>query len=102
MFSTAQSERKDIQKASDLGVNDYLIKPFDDQTLLACVGRHLKVGMCRQAFYFADAGNDRVIFVVNFELMRTVQQGASARTFRLETDQQDSVSFLGQVTFEVG
>ncbi|QKJ33021.1 response regulator [Mucilaginibacter mali] len=43
VFSTAQSERGDIQKASNLGVSDYLIKPFDDQTLLACIRRHLEV-----------------------------------------------------------
>lgn len=43
VFSTAQSERKDIQKASNLGISDYLIKPFDGQTLLTCVRRHLEV-----------------------------------------------------------
>lgn len=43
VFSTAQSERSEVKKASDLGVSDYLIKPFDDQTLLACVRRHLEM-----------------------------------------------------------
>lgn len=43
VFSTAQSERSDVEKANSLGISDYLIKPFDDQTLLACVRRHLEM-----------------------------------------------------------
>lgn len=42
VFSTAQSENADIQKANTLGVSDYLIKPFDDLTLLGCVRRLLE------------------------------------------------------------
>jgi diguanylate cyclase (GGDEF)-like protein len=40
---TAQNEGKDIKTGFDLGANDYVIKPFEDDVLLAHVRRHLQL-----------------------------------------------------------
>jgi len=37
IFSTAKSEKSDRQKAHDLGVTHYLIKPFEETELLQCI-----------------------------------------------------------------
>ena len=42
IFSTAKSEKSDRNKASLLGVEDYLIKPFNDIDLIKCVRKCLK------------------------------------------------------------
>lgn len=42
IFSTAKSEKSDRNKASSLGVEDYLIKPFNDIDLIKCVRKCLK------------------------------------------------------------
>ncbi|GAB3915844.1 response regulator [Mucilaginibacter boryungensis] len=41
IFTTAQSERADLAKAKSLGVRHYLVKPFDDKELLACINNCL-------------------------------------------------------------
>jgi CheY-like chemotaxis protein len=42
MFSTTKAEQKDIKKAKDIGVEHYLIKPFDDVELLTTINSVLK------------------------------------------------------------
>jgi CheY-like chemotaxis protein len=42
IFSTANSEPVDRQRARELGVTNYLIKPFDDIELLSCIKLTLK------------------------------------------------------------
>jgi CheY-like chemotaxis protein len=37
IFSTARSEKRDRQKAMDMGVRYYLTKPFDEAELLQCI-----------------------------------------------------------------
>lgn len=37
IFSTAKSEKRDKQKAKDMGINYYLTKPFDENELLQCI-----------------------------------------------------------------
>lgn len=37
IFSTAKSEKRDKQKAADMGVRYYLTKPFDEAELLQCI-----------------------------------------------------------------
>jgi len=37
IFATAKSEMKDIRRAIALGVNYYLVKPFDEEELLQCI-----------------------------------------------------------------
>ncbi|MGN6180966.1 MAG: response regulator transcription factor [Mucilaginibacter sp.] len=41
IFSTAKSEKRDRQKAIDMGVRYYLTKPFDEMELLQCIERCL-------------------------------------------------------------
>jgi CheY-like chemotaxis protein len=41
IFSTAQSESISRQKAKDLGIIDYLVKPFDNLELIKCIERAL-------------------------------------------------------------
>lgn len=42
IFATAQSERSDLDKALTHGVRHYLVKPFDDKELLACIDNCLQ------------------------------------------------------------
>jgi chemosensory pili system protein ChpA (sensor histidine kinase/response regulator) len=44
---TSRSGEKHRNKAFDLGVSDYLVKPYEDETLLATVRR--LIGEARQA-----------------------------------------------------
>jgi len=37
IFSTAKSEKRDRQKALDIGVRYYLTKPFDEDELIRCI-----------------------------------------------------------------
>lgn len=37
VFATAKAEKRDRQKAMDMGVKDYLIKPFNEEELLECI-----------------------------------------------------------------
>ena len=50
LFCTAQSEKKDIRKAMDWGVDTYLIKPFSENELLsavnACISKKRKWKYC--------------------------------------------------------
>lgn len=39
---SAKAEEEDIQKAYDLGADDYLIKPLEPKELLEVINRHLK------------------------------------------------------------
>jgi CheY-like chemotaxis protein len=41
LFSTANSENKDRQKAKALGIENYLVKPFDGHELMNCVEKCL-------------------------------------------------------------
>lgn len=41
IFSTSKSENADKKKAQELGVDHYLIKPFDEVELLACIEQSL-------------------------------------------------------------
>lgn len=42
VFLTSKSEKEDFRKGMDLGVDDYLVKPFDCDELLKIVGAKLK------------------------------------------------------------
>ncbi|WKL47821.1 response regulator [Flavobacterium pectinovorum] len=42
IFLTAKAERVDIRKGMELGVDDYLTKPFDDIELLRAIEARLK------------------------------------------------------------
>ena len=42
IFSTAKSEKSDRQKALVLGVENYLVKPFNDKDLINCVKKCMK------------------------------------------------------------
>lgn len=44
IFMTAKSENADRQKAKDIGVENYLIKPFDGYELINCINKCLQVG----------------------------------------------------------
>lgn len=37
IFSTAQSQKDEIDKAQQMGATCYLIKPFDERQLIACI-----------------------------------------------------------------
>lgn len=41
IFVSAISEGKDRQRAKDLGITNYLVKPFDPDDLLACIKKCL-------------------------------------------------------------
>lgn len=41
IFSTAKSEKQDRQKATDLGINFYLTKPFNEEELIDCIEKCL-------------------------------------------------------------
>lgn len=41
IFTSAKSYKPDIDKAKELGANDYLVKPTDSASLLSVVHKHL-------------------------------------------------------------
>lgn len=42
IFLTAHSEKRDIEKALELGALDYIVKPFDADELIRVVGKYLQ------------------------------------------------------------
>ena len=48
IFSTAMSENSEKNHAKELGVKNYLIKPFDEFELMRCVRRSLRVRSTRR------------------------------------------------------
>lgn len=57
IFLTAKAERIDIRKGMELGVDDYLTKPFDDMELLRAIEARLKKRELQQLFYGQTAEN---------------------------------------------
>lgn len=57
IFLTAKAERTDIRKGMELGVDDYLTKPFDDMELLRAIEARLKKKELQQLFYGQTAEN---------------------------------------------
>jgi len=57
IFLTAKAERADIRKGMELGVDDYLTKPFDDLELLRAIEARLKKKDLQQLFYGQTAQN---------------------------------------------
>lgn len=57
IFLTAKAERADIRKGMELGVDDYLTKPFDDLELLRAIETRLKKKEAQQLFYGQSAEN---------------------------------------------
>lgn len=57
IFLTAKAERADIRKGMELGVDDYLTKPFDDIELLKAIEARLKKKELQQLFYGQSAEN---------------------------------------------
>lgn len=51
IFLTAKAERPDIRKGMELGADDYLTKPFDDNDLLKAIESRLKKKEIHQLFY---------------------------------------------------
>jgi DNA-binding response OmpR family regulator len=51
IFLTAKAERPDIRKGMELGVDDYLTKPFDDMELLRAIEARIKKKELQQLFY---------------------------------------------------
>jgi CheY-like chemotaxis protein len=59
VFLTAKAEKSDIQKAMSLGADGYLIKPFDDVSLLEMVDMRLqKVELLKEEFKRNGEGFD--------------------------------------------
>ncbi len=57
IFLTAKAERVDVRKGMELGVDDYLTKPFDDLELLRAIEARLKKRELQQLFYGQTAEN---------------------------------------------
>lgn len=57
IFLTAKAERIDVRKGMELGVDDYLTKPFDDLELLRAIEARLKKRELQQLFYGQTAEN---------------------------------------------
>lgn len=60
LFLTAKAEISDFRLGMSLGADDYLIKPFDDLTLLNAVEIRLKKGERGQAGPSPDAGLEKL------------------------------------------
>jgi CRP/FNR family transcriptional regulator, polysaccharide utilization system transcription regulator len=50
VFMTAKAEKTDFRKGMDLGADDYLTKPFDEEELLSLVSARLKKRKTKQKF----------------------------------------------------
>ncbi|MXO06707.1 response regulator [Flavobacterium sp. HBTb2-11-1] len=61
IFLTAKTERADIRKGMELGVDDYLTKPFDDLELLRAIEARLKKKDAQQLFYGHTSENLKTI-----------------------------------------
>jgi CRP-like cAMP-binding protein len=48
IFLTAKTERLDFRKGMEMGADDYIIKPFDQQELLNAIGSRLKKNAIRR------------------------------------------------------
>lgn len=69
IFLTAKGERQDIQRGKQLGVDDYLIKPFDADELLNAIDSKLK-RMEAITGYHEEAMSDlkrRILTILNHE-----------------------------------
>jgi YesN/AraC family two-component response regulator len=55
VFITARTTRNDIRKAMELGVDDYLTKPFTLEELLAAIATQLKKRAALQQWYGTDS-----------------------------------------------
>lgn len=51
IFLTAKAERSDLRKGMELGADDYLTKPFDDDELLHAIESRLRKKETQQLFY---------------------------------------------------
>ncbi len=85
IFLTAKADRADIRKGMDLGADDYLTKPFDDEELLAAVDARLKKSSRLAAHNFVDApdGFDQFIKQVKtLDELSRIDMNYKTRQFR--------------------
>lgn len=69
IFLTARSEKSDVQRGKQLGVDDYLIKPFDADDLLIAVESRLQRQRALNAVHQAEMSDlkHRILTILNHE-----------------------------------
>jgi putative two-component system response regulator len=65
LFLTARSEKQDVMQARNLGVDDYLTKPYQADELLDAVRSRLKRRMLTQMFDTREAHLQTIIMLAN-------------------------------------
>ena len=73
IFLSAKTERKDVRKGMDLGADDYLTKPFEEEELLSAIESRLaKVAILRNSTGSAKSKQDQLQELDDFrELVKT-------------------------------
>ena len=73
IFLSAKTERKDVRKGMDLGADDYLTKPFEEEELLSAIESRLaKVAILRNSTGPANSEQDQLQELDDFrELVKT-------------------------------
>jgi signal transduction histidine kinase len=96
IFLTARSERSDVQRGKQLGVDDYLIKPFDAPDLLIAVESRIKR---QEAIDQATSGEmidlkQRILAILNHEfrtpltfIVAYADMLNNAQSYSLSTDE---------------
>lgn len=84
IFLTAKAERADLRKGMELGVDDYLTKPFDDLELLKAIEARLKKKETHQLFYGQTPENlDTIISKENgLSKLKEIMLDRSSRKYK--------------------
>ena len=79
LFLTGRKEKKDVSRAIESGVDDYVVKPIDFELFSAKIKSLLEKQPINYPFYDGKL-NQTVQWVVNFELYGISEQGLSAKS----------------------
>jgi two-component system KDP operon response regulator KdpE len=85
VFLTARDDVKDVVKGLELGADDYIVKPFEGDELVARVRAHLrrapKASVAEELAF--DAGNFRINFISREVRVRGTQVHLTPKEFNL-------------------
>ena len=103
VFLTARSMESDMEKAVRLGIDDYLVKPFEEEALFAIVNQLLKRTKSRADASLQQGLSDRIELNLTDEQawLETLQKETLDRISNdlFSVDQLASVMFMGRTKF---
>ncbi len=101
IFLTAKSEKSDFRKGMNLGADDYIVKPFDDVTLLDAIELRLKKSeRLRQQFDGTRAGLDHFFNELKgFNAFQELSKDRETRTYQKKDQIFEEGGYPHQVFF---